>query len=131
MSFNYKSRNVLVLEDALATKRLLEYMLKELNFSPISSETRDDFLEAYNSNDYYAAILDNNVPYNFGGICERDVGVNLAYNLLREPGMRVALHTGEDLGSRIPEFKNIGLRYFQKPVLIRDLGDFLNYPKVD
>ena len=132
MAYNSQSKNVIIMEDDSSISRLLGIVVSRLQFVPYVAENREDFIGLYRSLDYFAIILDNQVPYDHGSNVPRaDVGLSLAPQLLKiEPDLRVALHTGDDLKSRISEFEKIGLVYIRKPSCIKSIEDFLTKTKI-
>ncbi|MFA5258853.1 MAG: response regulator [Candidatus Pacearchaeota archaeon] len=126
MVFYPDSKNVLVLEDSEGIRFSLEAVIEHLGFVPYFSESREEFIGLYRSIPYFAAILDNQVPYDKNGVPKKDIGISLAPQLLRrEPELKVALHTGDDMKEKIPEFEKIGLIYLPKPASIEDIAKFL------
>jgi DNA-binding NtrC family response regulator len=126
MVYCSKCRNVIILEDSPGIRMILEEAVQGFGFAPSTGESRQEFLELYETLDYFAVILDNQVPYDRNGKIVKDVGVTIAPQLLRkEPGLRVALHTGDDVSSRLGEFERIGLVYLPKPVSMDRLREFL------
>ena len=126
MVFYHDSRNVLVLEDDPGIRFVLGATIEHLGFVPYSSESREEFIGMYRSIPYFAIILDNQVPYDKNGPTRKDIGITLAPQLLRkEPRLKVALHTGDDMKQRVPEFEKIGLVYLPKPASIDSIAKFL------
>lgn len=123
------SKNVIVLEDCSSIKDSLDEMIRQVGFTPFFAESRQEFLEEYIHQSfvsYSAMILDNCVPYDRRGQIINNIGITIAPQLLkREPELKIALHTGDDFNSRIPEFKKIGLVYLPKPVSMESLRGFL------
>lgn len=126
MAYCNESRNVLILEDNPGVSMVLEEVVRKLGFFPSTGESRQDFLGLYESLDYFAVILDNQVPYDRGGKIFKNVGVEIAPQLLRrEPQLRVALHTSDDVGAIIEEFERMGLIYLPKPASMGAIRSFL------
>jgi DNA-binding NtrC family response regulator len=130
MVYDSQTKNVIVMEDRQDETDYLDEIIKRLSFNPFFAKSRQEFLENYihdSSFPYFAMILDNQVPYDRKTAPRKDVGVVMAPQFLkREPGLRVALHTRDNMSSRASEFKKIGLVYLPKPVSLNDLRNFLN-----
>ena len=128
MAYLKASNNVLILEDIKGYRDPLVKMISSLGFNPLAAESREEFIGLFRQNDYFAAILDNNAPYDSGGEIKADVGINLAMNFIRrEPDVRVALHTAGDKTQFIEEYVRKGLIYVKKPASLDDIKRVLLY----
>ena len=116
MVFNDKSKNVLVLEDIPFYKDKIVEFVGSFGYTPFTSTNRQDFVQSMNEFDYFATILDNNVPYDRNGFPEKDIGLSLVSHFLRnEKGVRVALHTECGKTPEIESYEKQGLIYLLKP----------------
>ena len=126
MGYNSESKNVLVLEDIASEQARVAEIVTSLGYAPLTASSRQDFLGLMKANDYLAAILDNNAPYDRDGELRRDVGLMLANHFLRhEPGLKVALHTENEKTERINGYIRRGLVYMKKPASAEDIRKFL------
>lgn len=128
MAYLKDSNNVLVLEDIQGYRDPLVEMISSLGFNPLPATSREEFIGLFRQNDYFAVILDNNVPYDSGGEIKADVGIDLVMNFIRrEPEVRVALYTEGDQTQDIEEFIKKGLIYVKKPASLDDIKRVLLY----
>jgi len=122
MAYLKESNNVLILEDTQRYRDTLVEMINSLGFNPLPATSREEFIGLFRQNDYFAAILDNNVPYDSGGKVKADVGINLAMNFIsKEPEVIVALHTRGDQTQDIADLVRKGLIYVKKPSSLDDI----------
>ncbi len=122
MAYLKESKNVLVLEDIQRYRDTLVEMISSLGFNPLAATSREEFIGLFRQNDYFAVILDNNVPYDSGGEIKADVGINLVMNFIsKEPEVRIALHTEGYRTQEIEDFVKKGLIYVKKPASLDDI----------
>ncbi len=127
MAYNAASKNVLVLEDMVGELERLTGIITSLGYTPLAADNRGDFLTLMESNEYFAAILDNNAPYGRGEDIKVRVGLMLANNFLRrEPGVKVALHTESEMNPEIKRYTDRGMRYMKKPASTEQIKEFLS-----
>ncbi|MBW2967963.1 response regulator [Candidatus Woesearchaeota archaeon] len=104
----------MVLEDSFADRVLLERYVPQWGYTTIFATCCSEF-ECLIAGDFYAAILDNNVPKRVGGPIMRNQGLPLAYRLRTEkPEAIIILHTTELEDRLIEELVSSGIYYVKK-----------------
>lgn len=107
-------RHVLVLEDNKADMLYLQRKLPEWGYTADYAWCCDEF-EGLLKNEFYAAILDNQLPDIPGGRIESDRGMQLAFRLKEErPEARLILHTTGLDRKKISELEQAGIEYVVK-----------------
>jgi DNA-binding NtrC family response regulator len=120
-------QRVIVMDDDSGIRETLEMALDSFGYEVYSASSREEFIGHYREvKEIYAVILDNQVPYDTRGPVRRDIGVSLAGELLRrEPQMRIALHTGDEINDEMRSLVERGICYLKKPASLQSLRDFL------
>jgi len=124
MVYNNECRDVLVFEN-FGIEKDLEDMLKQIGFVPHLAETREEFLEIYHDGMYSAAVFDCGETIQDEEVDSNHVALDLAYRLVGESGIKVALVYSGELSPRMQELQNSGLSFIQKPFSENDLRRFL------
>jgi len=113
-----KDCRILVVDDDPGIGQMLTRALGRHGFVVEATTSSEEALEKAGSGSYDAAFVDLVMP-------GRD-GADLAESLRRLlPGLPVGLLTGYANSPLIPTFEKSGMAVFKKPVLIQDLGEFV------
>jgi CheY-like chemotaxis protein len=109
---------ILVVDDDPGVGQMLTRALPRYGFQVDAVASADEALQKSQTANYHAALIDLVMP-------GRD-GAELAEMLRRRfPGLPIGVLTGYTNSPLLPAFEKTGMAVFKKPVLIRELVDFL------